>query len=133
MAGNKTSTNMFKELSYEMKKTLFITAFSSGRMSTGKFEDKIELIKLLCYLTYEASQREPFTYQSSLQVLEKILNTKINKEVESNGFDAYLVGLSILCDDLIYGCDGVPQPENCTGGNDAGKKIKSLIDQWQAF
>ena len=133
MAGTKTSNNMFKELTYDMRKYIFLTSFSSGAMTTESFSDKIELLHLLCFMSFKMQEKDSFKWDSSLKVLEYILDKTIDTSINANGFDNYLVGLSIICDDLMYGCKEIPKPEKYSNGQEVAKKIKSLIDQWCAF
>lgn len=133
MAGTKTSNNPFKEMNYDLKKSIFLSYFSSGAMTTESFEDKIELYKLICFLTLQMKNKDPLKYKSSLDVLEKIYNREIDKTSDANGLDNYLIGLSIVCDDLLYGIYSIQKPENFKNGNEIVDKIKNLIEQWMPF
>lgn len=110
-------------------KTLNDNFFSTGRLLSGKLEDKLEILKAVCFLTFmiNKSFKKDFT---AVDVLEKVVYKK--KFVETNSFDAFLITIGIISQDLLYGCDDVPNPgykdtEECC------KKIQQLCLQWAPF
>lgn len=135
MAGTKTSNNPFKEMTYDLRKNIYTTYFTSGCMTTSSLEDKLDLYVLLCYVTLQFKKQKPLEFTNSLKVLEHILKRTIDTSIDANGYDNMLVGLSIVCDDLLYGVEEIKRPEKFSNlsGKDLVNQIKSLLEQWTPF
>lgn len=132
MAGKKISTIQF-EYTLENRRMLFIQFFSLGVNSTQSFDDKLELIHLLSFLTYSLQKRDPEKYKSSYDVLLKVLNYDPFEDGSENGYVAFLESLSIICDDLLNGVEIISKPEKYHSGSEVADRINNLISQWLPF
>lgn len=132
MDGIKTLNNPFdEEQIFKQKQELYSANFSIGTMTTEKFEDKIELLTLVCFLSnLMQTKKGPFEYPNTLKVLEKVIERKITS---TTGEDNFLQGLSIVCDDLLYRVKDVPKPSGYTNASQIVDRIKELLSQWCPF
>ena len=110
-------------------KTLNDNFFSTGRLLSGKLEDKLEILKAVCFLTFIINKQFKNNF-TALDVLEKVIYKK--KFVETNGFDAFLITIGIISQDLLYGCEDVPNP-GYSNTEECCRKIQQLCLQWAPF
>lgn len=108
--------------------------FTLGTTTTCRLEDKIELVTSLCYLTDVLKKADKNKYKSSVDVLNVIYKKQLDKGSEA-GFEDFLVGLSVICDDFMFGVQSgtIPKPNGCENAADVVKKIKILVEQWLPF
>lgn len=126
-------TQFFQNPTIENKKYIYANWFSSGTNTTCSFKDKLELYTLICYLTQQMKAKDPIKYGSALKVLTAVFKKDFSMPSE-NGEDKYIVGLSIICDDLLWGTeDPIPAPTGYKNGNEIVLRIKQLVEQWLPF
>lgn len=104
------------------KKDLYSKFFSIGYFN-GDFSDRIGLISLICYITYEKQQQNPKVTPLI------ILNAIIKKDPLPEDF---IEGLSIICEDFMYCCKSFPDFGLKTE-KEKIKKIKSVLNTWIPF
>ena len=109
-------------MNYEEKKKLFSDNFSIGYLNTD-FSDKIGLVALVCYITYEKQQKSPNV--TTYKILKAI--TKNNPLPEE-----FITGLTIICDDFMYCCTTFPDFGLKTE-KEKIIKIRSVLDTWIPF
>lgn len=117
----------FKKLSYEEKRGFYFFNFSTGTFSSGKLQNKLALISLICLVTKKLREKEGnLTVQD---VISKILQRPL---IYDDAFDSFLLSLSILCEDLLY---GVTEIDNFgfTDSKQIINKIKELLNEWLPF
>ena len=83
-------------MDYESLKKVFSDNFSLGYLNTDA-GNKLVLISLICYLTQKLKEKKP-------GVTHYQLIMKLAKDLPEN----FVVGLSIICEDLAYGCTKFP-------------------------
>lgn len=120
-------TTAIKDSTYEEKATIFSRTFSSGAFSSAKLENKLALYSLICLVTKKLRVKDgDLTVK---EVIEKILNRPI---IGIDGFDQYLIGISIVCEDLLYGVNEIDN-FGFTDSKQIINKIKELLNEWLPF
>lgn len=117
-------------MEYNTKKTNYYANIHLGTMTTGRFEDKLELIKLICFMTQNLNKKDPVKYKDTISILSMLYEKELNANNEA--FKDYLYSLSIICEDFLYGVDNIVNP----GFKDSKEiiiRIKQLIEQWIPF
>lgn len=115
---------------YDDKKNTYYKCIDLGTMTTGKIEDKLELFKLLCFLTQQLIKKDPVKYGKPIDVLNLLYENKLKNNSEA--FKNYIDSLGILCEDLLYGVNEIQNP-GFTNSKDIILRIKQLIEQWIPF
>lgn len=117
----------FSELSYEEKVGFYIRNFSTGGFSSKKLSNKLALISLICLVTKKLREKEGnLTVQN---VISKILKRPLNN---TQGFDSFLIGLAIICEDFLYEVDEIDN-FGFTDSSQIINKIKELLNEWFPF
>jgi len=123
----KGSNILFKELSYDDKVSYYSNYFSSGYFLSKKLDNKLLLINLICLVTKKIREQDG---QTTCQVvIEKILQHPLRID---SAMDRYLIGLSIVCEDMLYGVTEINPMGLKTSGEIIGK-IKELLNEWSPF
>ena len=117
----------FKELTYEEKVGFYLKNFSTGAFSSGKLSNKLALISLICLVTKKL--REKDGNLSVKTVIEKILQRPL---FYTEAFDAFLIGLAILCEDFLYETKDIDN-FGFTESKQIIAKIKELLNEWLPF
>lgn len=117
----------FQTLTYDEKVSFYIRNFSSGQFSSGKLSNKLALISLICLVTKKL--REKDGNLTVKVVIEKILQRPL---FYTEAFDAFLIGLAIVCEDFLY---EVKEIDNFgfTDSKQIISKIKELLNEWCPF
>ena len=97
-------------------------------LPNGELEDKLKLIHLICLVTFKMRDKEKDI--KSKEVLERLMGIKL--DVSKDGYTNYLIGLSLLCDDLLFEITEI-STLGYTNSNDIINEIKRLIDGWIPF
>ena len=118
---------LYKELSYEDKVKYYSNYFTSGYILSHKLDDKLMLINLVCLVTKK--MREQSGELTVKNILEKIMQRPL---FEHNVEDAYLIGLAIVCEDMLYGVNEI-NPHNFKTSGEIVNEIKRIISQWSPF
>lgn len=113
------------------KRYLFANYFSSGTNSENSFGIKIEVLMLLCFLTQELCKRCPDDYKNTYDVLTKFVYN--NTVMEPCGWTSYIEALSVVCDDLMFGCESIPKPTKYSSASEVKNRIKEIIAEWLPF
>lgn len=117
---------------YEQRKTEYYKQIELGTMTTGRFEDKLELFYLICFLTQQLQKKDPVKYSKPINVLEFLYSKELKDENSPKGFKDYICSLAIICEDLLYAVNEIKN----TGYKNSKEiilKIKQLIEQWIPF
>ena len=85
---------LFDTLPYKTKVNLYTRCFSSGNMVSGKLEDKLDLIKLICFVTFKL-RKENKELTISNKEIDKECSRLEKKEIE-------LINENEHYKDLIY-------------------------------
>lgn len=118
---------LFSELSYEERCNFYNKHFSSGASSTCRIKDKLILIALICFVTHKLREKDGSLTVKS--VIEKIVNKPI---MELNGFEDFLLGLSVVCEDMLYGCTEF-ETFGLKTSQEIIDKIRALLNEWMPF
>lgn len=119
-------------MTIDQKRSIYADLFSSGALTTCKFNDKIELYTLICYMTQVMKKQNPVKYKNSLDFLHEMFGQNLEKVEGSQ--KPYIEALSVICDDLLYGViDFIPCPGEYTNCKDIVLRIKQLVEQWLPF
>lgn len=117
----------FNTFSLEEKIAFYTKNFSTGYFSSEKLSNKLALISLICLVTYKMREKDKNITVKT--VIEKIIQRQLST---SETFDSFLFGLSIICEDFMY---GVKEIDNF-GFKDSKQviqKIKELLNEWMPF
>lgn len=95
--------------------------FSLGYINTD-IKEKFALISLICYVTYKTKMKNPDTTCYSV----------IMKVSQGLGIpDDFIKGLSIICEDFMYGCTEFPTFG--VTGKDILKEIREILGKYLPF
>ncbi|MDO4465528.1 MAG: hypothetical protein Q4C49_00760 [Bacillota bacterium] len=115
--------------SYLEKKSIYTRYFSSGNNTFQSFDNKMELLTLICFLTQKMSKKDPEKYPNAKAVLDMIFKDSIDW-ADSD----YVIGLSIVADDLLFGTvTEIKNPGEYKNAKEIVSRIKELIEQWMPF
>ena len=130
MTKQSTMTIDLNNMSLDTKKFLYDSYFSSKTNTSQSFNHKIELLTLLGYLTQQLKKRVPDTFRNSYDVLKKyVLVGNILEQADED----YISGLSIVCDDLLYGVQDIDPPTQYSNSAEIKNRLKELISGWLPF
>lgn len=130
MSKQSSGTIDLNNINLDTKRFLYSSYFSSKTNTSQSFSNKIELLTLLAYLTQQLKKRVPETFKNSYDVLYKYILVGMSLEEADND---YLSGLSIVCDDLIWGTNDIEKPSNYSNSSEVKDRIKELISGWLPF
>lgn len=130
MTNRSTSIDLLA-ITYETKEFLYANYFSSKSNTEQSFANKIELITLLCFLTQALTKARPDTFKKTMDVLQKYIFAGEPIGLESDV--AYVEGLSIVCDDYLFGVGPIEKPEQYKTTLEIRARIKELIQNWLPF
>lgn len=130
----ESKINIQKLLTTEEKIKIYSIYYGTDTNTNLSLEKKFELLKLICLLTKLMKEKDEKKYPNALTVLSVLYNKDLINCNGNDSFELYLIKLSILCDDLLYGTnDKLSIPEGCKTGTDIAKRIKDLINEWLPF
>jgi hypothetical protein len=112
---------------YDDKRTIYSSLFSSGTQTSGKMSNKLALISLISLVSQKMSIDNKTV--TPKDVIEKIVAHTLNP---NDAFDHYLIGLSIICDDMMFGVTDI-SALGLTSSTDIINKIKELLAEWLPF
>lgn len=112
---------------YDDQRSIYQKLFTSGSQSTGKLKNKLDLITLVCLVSQKMSVDNKTV--TPKDVLEKITGKVLNY---NNPYDRYLIGLSVVCDDMMFGVTVIDTLDLKTSG-EIVSKIKSILAEWMPF
>lgn len=118
---------IFQDLTYEEKIGFYLKNFSTGAFSSGKLSNKLALISLICLVTKKLREKDGNLTVKT--VIEKILQRPL---FYTEAFDAFLIGLSIICEDFLYETNEIDN-FGFTESKQIIAKIKELLNEWLPF
>lgn len=120
--------------SYDSKQFVYSSYFGLATNTSKSYKQKIELLHLICFLQKKMNKKDPDKYKNCLSLLQVIFGREF-QQVDSPGEDNLLIGLSIICDDLLYGTeDDIDVPEGCKTLKDVKDKIINYVkNEWLPF
>ena len=113
--------------------------FSTGSNNAASFTQKLEMIKLIAFLTQVMNKKNPEKYSSSLDVLSAIFNVNLSDVNESklcyNISAEHVRSFDLICDDLLWGTtEELKAPEGITNAKEIKDKIITYFtDEWTPF
>lgn len=136
MASTKNSQNPYQFDTFDAKSFAYARFFSLGNNTAQSFEQKITLIRLVCFLQQKMHAKDPEKYKNCLSLLQVIFGREFVQEGDhSNGEDSLLIGLSIICNDFLWGTtDEISIPEGFQTLKDVKNAIiKYITEEWTPF
>ena len=128
---NRLNNIDLSAITYDTKVFLYDSYFSSKSNTEQSFANKIEVLTLLCFLTQVLTKAKSENFKNSLDVLKKYIFAD-----EPIGLDSsvdYIEGLSIICDDFLYGVGPIEKPKAYKTTLEIRQRIKELIQNWLPF
>jgi len=114
--------------------------FSTGSNNAASFTQKLEMIKLIAFLTQVMNKKDPEKYPNSLAVLSAIFNINLSDVNESNKIylnisAEHIRSFALVCDDLLWGTsEELKAPEGITNAKEIKDKIITYFtDEWTPF
>lgn len=120
-----TAITILDNLEYTDKLKVYSRIFSLGLLNVDLTE-KMVLLSLVGLVTHK--MREKDATVTPLKVLLKITG----QVPDNSGFYQFLEGLSVLVEDLSYGCTKF-DPCGLTNSQDIINKIKEILNTWLPF
>lgn len=129
-----TNNSRFSLQTYEQRKFVHGSYFGLATNTAKSYKQKMELLHAICFLEQRMKKKDPDKYKNCLALLQVIFGKEFQQD-DSPGEDNLLLGLSIICDDLLYGSeDELEVPEGCKTLKDVKDKIINYIkNEWQPF
>lgn len=113
-------------LEYTDKLSAYNRVFSLGNFTSDDMNDKLVLISLVALANQKMKEKD-----ATMTPLKLLM--KITGEIKSNsGFYQFLEALSIMVEDLSYGCNKIDTCGMKTS-QEIINKIKEILDQWLPF
>jgi len=113
--------------------------FSTGSNNAASFAQKLEIIKLIAFLTQLMNKKDPEKYPNSLSVLSAIFKVDLS-DLNASSFQYaisadHVRAFSYLCDDLMWGTtDELEKPEGFNNASEIKDKIITYFtDEWTPF
>lgn len=130
MDTTKQSNGKNERMDIDKMRFVYATYFSSKTNTSQSFYDKMELLTLLSYLTQQLKKRMPNDFKNAYDVLFNYVLK--GQSLEIADID-YLTGLSVVCDDLIWGTNEINPPSQYSNSAELKDRIKELISGWLPF
>lgn len=116
------------KLNFEQKQKLFTKFFTTGYQSDRKLDTKLELIKLICFVTSKMRQQDKAITPKI--VIERITNKQLDNP--ALGVQTYLAGLAIACEDFLYEVDDI-KVDGFKNSQEIIARIREILDGWFPF
>ena len=137
---NSQETNPYVLSSIDSMKFMQANYFSTGSNNAASFTQKLEIIKLIAFLTQVMNKKNPEKYSNSLDVLSAIFNinlsdTDASDKVYLNVSASHIRSFALVCDDLLWGTnEELKVPEGITNAREIKDKIITYFtDEWTPF
>jgi len=114
------------KMEYTDKLNVFNRVFSLGNLDTVDLNEKLVLISLTALVTQKMKEKDATV--TPLRVLMKITG----QIKDNSSFYQFLESLSIMVEDLSYGCTKI-DPCGFTNSQDIINKIKEILNTWLPF
>lgn len=136
MALTKTSQNPYKFETLDQLQFVHDACFSTHTNTASSYNQKMEIIHLLCFMTQILKKKDISTYPNTIAVLEKIFNVDLHGNTDSSpGCIDGLRAFGIMCDDLLWGTeDPIVKPDGYSNLQEIKNKIVNYFnDEWLPF
>ena len=117
---NKQLEGLLDSATYDDKRSIYHKLFTSDTQTSGKLKNKTDLITLICLVSQKMSVDNKTV--TPKDVIEKITGKVLNS---NNAYDHYLIGLSVVCDDMMFGVTEIDTLGFKTSG-EIVNKIKTI-------
>lgn len=119
---------------YDQKTYVYNSYFGLATNTAASYNSKMELLHAVCFLQQRMHAKDPKKYNNCLSLLQIVFGKEF-QQVDSPGEDNFLIGLSIICDDLLWGTnDELKAPADCKTLKDVKDKIiKYVKEEWMPF
>lgn len=119
---------------YDQKTYVYNSYFGLATNTAASYNSKMELLHAVCFLQQRMHAKDPKKYNNCLSLLQIVFGKEF-QQVDSPGEDNFLIGLSIICDDLLWGTnDELKAPTDCKTLKDVKDKIiKYVKEEWMPF
>lgn len=109
------------------------TYFSTCSNNAYSFQQKMEIITLICALSQRMIQAMPEKYKNCVDVLGNIFSICI--DAQTPGLGGAIRSFGMICDDLLRGTtDMIPVPQEYKNGQQVRDKIYSYFtEEWAPF
>lgn len=124
---NEEVKRIINDARYDDKRSLYSSFFSSGTQTSGKMNNKLILISLICLVSQKMSVDNKTV--TPKDVIEKVVGHVLNC---NDSYDHYLIGLSIVCDDMMVGVTEIDSFGLKTSA-EIITKIKNILAEWLPF
>jgi len=131
-----TKNSPFELTTYEQREYVYNSYFGLATNTAKSYNQKMELLHAICFLQWKMKQKNPEKYKNCLSLLQTIFGREFSTASNATGEDFFLIGLSIICDDLLYGVenDELKVPTDCSTLKDVKNKIINYIrNEWMPF
>lgn len=118
---------LLESTNYDDQRSIYQKLFTSGTQTSGKLKNKLDLINLVCLVSQKMSVDNKTV--TPKDVLEKITGKSLNY---NDPYDHFLIGFSIVCDDMMFGVTEIDTLGLKTSG-EIVTKIKNLLAEWLPF
>lgn len=136
---NSQETNPYVLSSIDSIKFMQTNYFSTGSNNAASFTQKLEIIKLIAFLTQIMNKKDPKKYSNSLDVLSAIFNVNLS-DIETSKLCVsisaeHVRSFALICDDLLWGTnEELKAPEGITNAKEIKDKIITYFtDEWTPF
>lgn len=119
---------------YDQKTYVYNSYFGLATNTAASYNSKMELLHAVCFLQQRMHAKDPKKYNNCLSLLQIVFGKEF-QQADSPGEDNFLIGLSIICDDLLWGTnDELKAPADCKTLKDVKDKIiKYVKEEWMPF
>lgn len=129
-----TKSTPFELKTYDQRKYIYSSYFGLATNTAKSYKQKMDILNSICFLQKKMNKKDPNKYKNCLDLLQIIFGREFQQD-DSPGEDNLLIGLSVICDDLLYVTeDDIPIPEGCKTLKDIKDKIvKYITEEWLPF
>jgi len=103
--------------------------FHSGSNTALSFDQKIEIIKLLSFLSKKMHDKDPIRFSNTLKILEIIFHKDFSNPDNLLGDDKIIYTFGFFCDNLLWGTDNIEKPEGYSNLSEIKDKIFSYFTE----
>ena len=110
--------------------------FSTLSNNAQSFKQKLDMIKLICFLTQVMKKKNPEKYPDALTMLGVIFNVDLHKIDQTMTGDYSIIrAFGLICDDLLWGTnDDIEKPEGYSNAKEIKDKIINYFtEEWAPF
>ena len=116
----------FESLDYTDKLSAYNKTFSLGKFQSDNMNDKLVLISLVALAT------KMIRVKDATMTPLKLMMSLTGQIKDNSGFYQFLESLSIIIEDMSYGCTTIDACGMKTS-QEITNKIKEILDTWMPF